>query len=74
MARDKFVFIKAVLHCQTDGAEEGKFDSSGLPMLRKIGFLFELFRERCRKTFIPGEYVSFDEMKVLCVWACPFFT
>ena len=65
--------MKAVLHCQTKGEEAGKEDSAGMPMLQKIGFIFEMFRERCRHVFIPGEYISFDEMMVLCVSPCPFF-
>ena len=73
ISRDTFQYVKTVLHCQTDGAEEGKFDSAGLPMLKKIGFLFEAFRERCRTLFSPGEWISFDEMMVLCTCPCPFF-
>ena len=74
MSRDTFKHVKAALHCQTDGEETGNEDSAGLPMLQKIGFLFEMFRERCRNVFIPGEFISFDEMMVLCVSPCPFFT
>ena len=73
MARDTFKYVRSALHCQTDGEEIGKIDSAGLPMLKKIGVLFEMFRERCRTLFIPGEFISFDEMMVLCMCPCPFF-
>ena len=58
---------------QTDGDEVGKLDSAGLPMLKKIGIIFEMFRAQCRAFFKPGEYIGFDEMMVLCMSACPFF-
>jgi hypothetical protein len=32
ISRNTFTHIKAVLHCQTDGVEEGKPDSAGLPL------------------------------------------
>ena len=48
MSRVTFEHVKAVLHCRTDGEEAGNKDSAGMPMLQKIGFIFEMFRERCR--------------------------
>ena len=48
MSRDTFEYVKAVLHCSTDGKEAGKKDNAGMPMIQKIGFIFEMFRERCR--------------------------
>ena len=44
ISRNTFSHIKAVLHCQTDGDEVGKLDSAGLPMLKKIGIIFEMLR------------------------------
>ena len=43
-----------------------------MPMLQKIGFIFEMFRERYRNVLIPGEFIRFDKMMVLCVLPCPF--
>ena len=60
MSRNMFEYVKTVLHCQTDGEEEGEVDSAGLPTLKKIGFLFEFFRERCRTHFISGEWIRCD--------------
>ena len=66
--------MKSALKLQTDGEEEGVFDSSNFPLLMKIGFWLDMARLQCHPIYFPGEGLALDEMMVLATMPNPFYT
>eukprot|EP00961_Rhodomonas_salina_P125197 1686914-Rhodomonas_salina.1 len=62
--------IKAALHCQRNGEEDGLEAIDGKPQLKKIGILIDHIHNKCTLLYHPGADIAHYEISILMAGRC----